>query len=976
MAYETEQAIYDRLRQAPTFHPAGVSLFAPDWTLEPGDVVTVRSGEDSYRMPVYSLDLQWQGQSKVGIQSTGNQKREPLPALQRRQYAAGRASYQQEQDIEELKEQTVQYTQQFEVSDQKIASIMTATGVLLDDNNNPKVDPETGLFVFDTSNQGATLMSRIDQTAAGISSVVSQVGTVTAVFDKDHPGGYAIGDRVLHNGTAYRFTQAHAQGTDWTGTDVTAIPVMQTEITRVGQTADNVFSEVVAARDGRTSLKSRIDQEADRISLVVTGTGQNARVNTAGIILAINGGGEGASSVTISADKIDLQGYVTASELFATDAEIGQYLKATNIITTGTIKTAMLDVLNGADIEGGLTVTDGSTLTGGVVVDSITIGYPAAQGRQLTKTAVDGLLTAVTLTPPASGQNTYTLSATKLDGTTAQIGTFSRATSLSGGWSGGTYTVTASPQGQAWSIDFVRGSTSDATLALELGTGTVSPNNEKYLDFPVYIGSDNPSGQMTPNVTINKSINASAVWQKGYDYGKTQAEVVTRFATAVVPPGASPTPLTSGEKYKLLVTREGSTVLEQYYSVPAQAAQRTATAVNGSGSGGKIPLTSSDIGDSVSKAVTVVYNSGNSTSLNVTIDASAVYSAGQSSVTGRTVTSITPTITLSDTNTGTSTHNVTVTYSDGGTSPSTVSVNAARVYSAGQSSVSIDTATITQITASASMRAASASVYIKLSNGDEKTLTNVDVSPFYQAGLDGQAQPSGRTNVRLVDENDTFIKTATKTIDVSEVYQKGVDDATPATNVYYAYANGNTNNMGWYANKTGGSAIHRLPHNSKVYLLEDSVPSSGRVNVGYYDDDRNYVTGYINAVLMHTTPREGYDISEYGWDGASPVAITSISMSSIYYKSSSYASNLSGILITCDYPTSSGTDSTSGSLVGAQDYPYGQLNVTVTNPFSSVTHIGRRYNGTITGIKAYVTINYSDGTTKSGYTTFSSSPRS
>lgn len=525
--------------------------------------------------------------------SLANEVRDTVTYLRKQRRGGGVSARNTEREVEKL---TVQYTQKFEVSDQRVASIMEATGVLLDANNNPVVDPETGLFVFDTSNQGATLMSRIDQTAAGVSSVVSQVGTVTAVFDKDHPGGYAIGDRVLHNGTAYRFTQAHAQGTDWIGTDVVAIPVMQTEITRVGQTADSVYSEVVAARDGRTNLKSRIDQEAGKISQVVTAVGKDGRVTAASIVTAINEQ-TGTGLVKISADRIELDGTtiinlleggavdvysLSANEVIAQELIIDDGTgdgHDTSFYTTTIGNTASpqtITFLGDSSYTQASTITyadfphyHGLSLTNGVLsVDDVEATNAQTHGNTVDLSSV---VTAVTLTPPASGQNTYTLSATKLDGTTAQIGTFSRATSLSGGWSGATYTVTASPQGQAWSIDFVRGSTSDATLALELGSGTVSQNNEKYLDFPVYIGSDNPSGQMTPNVTINKSINASAVWQKGYDYGKTQAAVVASFATAVVPAGASPTPLTSGEKYKLLVTREGSTVLEQYYSVPAQA---------------------------------------------------------------------------------------------------------------------------------------------------------------------------------------------------------------------------------------------------------------------------------------------------------------------------------------------------------------------------------------------------------------------
>ena len=43
--------------------------------------------------------------------------------------------------------------------------------------------------------------------------------------------------------------------------------------------------------------------------------------------------------------------------------------------------------------------------------------------------------------------DTYTLKETKLNGTEREVGTFSRATTLTGAWSSGVYTVTASPQG-------------------------------------------------------------------------------------------------------------------------------------------------------------------------------------------------------------------------------------------------------------------------------------------------------------------------------------------------------------------------------------------------------------------------------------------------------------------------------------------------------------------------------------------------
>ena len=93
MANEAENAIYSRLASAPTHHPASANLFASDWGLQPGDVVTVQSGTENYSMPVYSMNLNWKGNSRVEIQSTGNEKREPLSELKRKRYGAGSSAY-------------------------------------------------------------------------------------------------------------------------------------------------------------------------------------------------------------------------------------------------------------------------------------------------------------------------------------------------------------------------------------------------------------------------------------------------------------------------------------------------------------------------------------------------------------------------------------------------------------------------------------------------------------------------------------------------------------------------------------------------------------------------------------------------------------------------------------------------------------------------------------------------------------------
>ena len=179
MPDSAEQLIINRLAQAPSFHPSGAKLFVPDWTLDPGDVVTVQSDGESYDVPIYSMDLTWNGACRADIQSTGNQQREPLSALRRKEYQAGRRGYGQFKEIDdEFKEfetwqtQTDEvigtYAAQFvdilgdgtnegrltlaETAIEQTASDATITaqaaGILLDEDGHPILD-ERGKYQYD-----------------------------------------------------------------------------------------------------------------------------------------------------------------------------------------------------------------------------------------------------------------------------------------------------------------------------------------------------------------------------------------------------------------------------------------------------------------------------------------------------------------------------------------------------------------------------------------------------------------------------------------------------------------------------------------------------------------------------------------------------------------------------------------------------------------------------------------------------------
>lgn len=256
MANEAEQAIYNKLAAAPTFHPSTTDLLPEDWALEPGDIVTVQSDGENYLTPVYSMNLDWNGASKVSIQSTGNKKREPLSALQRRQFSGARSSYRTQKELEETQ---VTYTRHFTATDKRITSTMTATGVLLDEDGDPvtRINPETGEeeYVFDES--GATLSSKVIATAGKLETEVSE------------------------------------------------------------------------RQQDSSSFTSQIQQMARKIALVVTQKDGQDVVNAASIVLGINNQDKTSESyVDISADKINLTGYVTATTL---DARL---VKADALFTT------------------------------------------------------------------------------------------------------------------------------------------------------------------------------------------------------------------------------------------------------------------------------------------------------------------------------------------------------------------------------------------------------------------------------------------------------------------------------------------------------------------------------------------------------------------------------------------------------------------------------------------------------------------
>lgn len=183
------------------------------------------------------------------------------------------------------------------------------------------------------------------------------------------------------------------------------------------QTANRITQEVTDRSSADTTLQSNITQEANRITQIVTNVGADGTVTAASIITAID---NDTSTVTISANKIDLNGLVTATEFQTALASIDNLVGDLNVVGAVTV---------GGNLSAGSLSAESFS---DYKVDGETIGLGNA-------------IKQISLTGPTN--NVYTLTATQLDGDTVQIGTFSRATTLSGAWSSGAFTVTATPQG-------------------------------------------------------------------------------------------------------------------------------------------------------------------------------------------------------------------------------------------------------------------------------------------------------------------------------------------------------------------------------------------------------------------------------------------------------------------------------------------------------------------------------------------------
>ena len=171
----------------------------------------------------------------------------------------------------------------------------------------------SNMIKSEVATNNSTVYSSIEQTASQIRSEV--VDTTSSLYSSviTQTSNMIKSEVSTNNSTVYStITQTASQIRSEVAS--TSSGLYSSVIT---QTSSMIKSEVST---NNSKVYSSIKQESDRIDLVVTKDGNTDVVNTASIVAGING--QTGSYVKIQAATINLSGYVTASQLSATQADI------------------------------------------------------------------------------------------------------------------------------------------------------------------------------------------------------------------------------------------------------------------------------------------------------------------------------------------------------------------------------------------------------------------------------------------------------------------------------------------------------------------------------------------------------------------------------------------------------------------------------------------------------------------------------
>lgn len=418
------QEIYDRLRTAPQHHPASVELF-DDLTLQAGDIITVKSGTTNYEVPVFSQDIHWNGSAMTTVESTGNEKREPLPALRKRemnnQFVGNSRSYGYAKSAKKKQAQTDQWIEDFENTDLWVNrdTIWAVSGAY-----QVWTDPTTGNKHIQLKDGALLEVDRGD-------GIYSTVGSSYAIEQVNNEVVNVIEGSAL-----------------WTQRDgITGV---------CGE-----FSVITDPQTGKKRLK------------IANGTGLVMTRNNAEFGVY----DDGTLDAGVIATKIN---GVTSTHIQGENIYIGNEQSTTVIAGKCSLSDVTADYISGkiADLSvlnvKAISSSGNITCTNGVIMAPYIYLGVTGNARDMAN--------AITALQISLSGNTYTLKKQDFNDTNwVDVGTFSRAiTSWTMGWSNGIFSFTANPQSQGASTQILQGTPSLSGNTYTVPIEAIDSDNPNY----------------------------------------------------------------------------------------------------------------------------------------------------------------------------------------------------------------------------------------------------------------------------------------------------------------------------------------------------------------------------------------------------------------------------------------------------------------------------------------------------------------
>ena len=374
-----------------------------DWAMEAGDIVTVSRGGTSYQSPVGTSTLKWSGKQQIQIATEGSRERDAISRISARKYAKGGGGGSGIRSAQEL------YWEMFS-EDGQLHAVISATAESLtadytkkigdvDDALEGKITVTAELLRTEYTDRINNTQTQINQNASTLSMAVGRVkytNTVHYANKSSFPATGTAGVLYYADNTGYAYlympgTHSYERATadEFGNANFLKAGEIAISINESGQTAAKLDADVIYAGRGSTTiadleLPDWMDTTEGLIATKATIVDLNALKARVG---------------TLEADSITTKNMESVNAMFNS-------VGAKNIAASGT-----------------LSIKDGNTYYG--VQRSIS-------DLQIVRSG-----------------NVYTLQYKKWADSnwTSVSQSFSRATSLSGAWSGGIYTVTASPQG-------------------------------------------------------------------------------------------------------------------------------------------------------------------------------------------------------------------------------------------------------------------------------------------------------------------------------------------------------------------------------------------------------------------------------------------------------------------------------------------------------------------------------------------------